>query len=637
MSFNDKITSAEMFYDFLENLVIQLLLFAFSELTVRFIIPFPARRVDHNIMRLCIIQCCILAVASLILHLFHYNPLLLLISVILIFFKFLMVYSNNNSDYRHEDGHISKPLPRINTVCNTVPSQYMGEDSVAYGNVIAQPQSNFGTTISPRQDLIENGRNKQHTYQNLNLTQRSPACIATGFQRITRRIPQPSTTPPALTKFEAPSQLSQSRLSRSSLKETSKAVFQPTSNYYKYVSSFWSKPKPSECPPGIVNTGNVCFITSTLQALAWTPEFVKKLKTECKPKDETNSPVSAKLLFLRSLCGVLEKCCVLPDGSSSYESINSSQFLKQVSESVPHLVASPHRSQRQTQQDASEFLLWLLDHLDGSKPNNPSQSFESAKQKRAECFVTLQNARSDNFAMYRKTLTELAEVDWILQGKEASVLTRELFLGQMIEARACQNCQKLSVNVEYFTVLPLPIPDSRSSTVHLSLISCFDKFSTVEELTSTNMMVCSCSSDDSTQEEMILTPGIRLAMLSQLPKRFVLQLSRFSYDTTYRSAQKNTIEIMIPSSFDITPYLLETKLNSNGASSQKAVYSLYAVCIHTGASTTSYGHYISYCKAFDGIWYCFNDSYVSVVKNIEQELLTSIVLQNAYLLLYSLL
>ena len=631
MAINSNIFSADLFYAYLRNLGIELILLILSEMTVRFIIPSHTRRLDR--MRLCIIHCCILAVASLILHLFHYKPLLLLVSTITIFFRFLLVYSNNPDD-RH-DRHISKPLRRMNTMHNVVPfqlNQFVSDDTVAGGNEVAWPQSNSGTSLVPRQGVMGNGRNKLHnSYHNLNSTQQSPA-HTTGFPRNTWRTSLPSVS------FAA-----SNPLSRSPLKGSSTAVDQPSipythQSYLKYVSSFWGKPKPSECPPGIVNTGNVCFITSILHSLAWTPRFIEKLRTVCKPRDESNSLVSAKLQLLRSLCAVLDKCCVLPDGSNTYDSVDSSQFLKQVSESVPYLVAPPHRSQRQTQQDASEFLLWLLDNLDGSKANDPSHLFESTKQERAECFVKLQNASSDHLATYKDPLTELAKADWILQGKEASFLTHELFLGQMIEARACQKCQKLSVNVEYFTVLPLPIPNSRPHSVHLSLIDCFDMFITVEELTSSNMMVCSCSSDGSKQEEMILTPGNRLAMLSRLPKRMVIQLSRFSYNAAHKSAQKNTIPIIIPKSIDITPYLLETKLNSNGSSSEmygKAVYSLYAVCIHTGAQSTSYGHYISYCKAFNGIWYCFNDSYVSVVTDMVQELLTPVMLQNAYLLLYS--
>ena len=337
---------------------------------------------------------------------------------------------------------------------------------------------------------------------------------------------------------------------------------------------------------------------------------------------------------------MLDRCHVLPDGVSSFSAVDSSLFLKDVSELAPYLVALPQSGQRQTQQDASEFLLWLLDNLESDAACSlsavSSDVFSSAAQQREECLVQLCNANSDDIRTFREPLSKLAEADWTLQSNKGSHLTRDLFLGQMVEARVCQKCKKMSVNVEYFTVLPLPIPESQQGSIGGSLIDCFKCFGTVEELTSSNMMVCSCSPAGS-QHEMILTPGMRLAMLSRLPKRMIIQLTRFSYDTALKSARKNATPITLPTSIDTTPYLMESKLKNGSAirSERRAVYTLYALCVHTGAQSTSFGHYVAYCRVPNGTWYCFNDSYVSVVANMEQELQTATVLQNAYLLFYA--
>ena len=85
---------------------------------------------------------------------------------------------------------------------------------------------------------------------------------------------------------------------------------------------------------------------------------------------------------------------------------------------------------------------------------------------------------------------------------------------------------------------------------------------------------------------------------------------------------------------------MQNKLTTNGnvgctERSATAIYTLYAICIHTGAQSTSFGHYIAYCRASNGVWYCFNDSYVSIVANIQQELQKPTVLKNAYLLYYT--
>ena len=486
-------------------------------------------------------------------------------------------------------------------------------------------------------------------------------------------------------------------LGRNSLKGTSVGDTAPQSSeshlhqregYLQYVSSFWGRSKPSHTPPGIYNSGNICFAVSTLQALTWTPKFVELLNTVCQQKRKTVSPPSEKLQLLMSLHSVLHRCHILPDGTTSFSPISSLGFLKKISEMVPYLVAPPYSGHRQTQQDASEFLLWLLDNLEGDGSSFQSGSSKEelavAQKNKNQCLLLVEDADSDDITSYRQPLLELAKADWQLECEKASFLTRELFLGQMVEARQCQNCKKLSVNVEYFTLLPLPIPETHSG--QLSLTDCFNSFGTVERLTETNMMACSClpaqqageermegeSSGEKIEgqqkvrehvgsevegggmkgeqvggggmkgehvggdKEFVLTEGMRLVMLSRLPKRLILQLSRFSYNPVRKSAQKNSTPITLPLTLDLSPFLMETKLNSDKTKSgHGSVYTLYAVCIHTGAQSTSFGHYLAYCRASNGTWYCFNDSYVSVVENIELELQDSLLLQNAYLLLYS--
>ena len=627
-----------------------MLLFLLSELIVRFIIPSPSRRTER--LKLLVIQGCVLTVAVLLLNLFHHKPFLLVCVTIFIFIRLVSTIASEPNGAPHV--HISKRLRKNTNVDGTSPMHWgheWGQPTLTVGSqpttlthrpntdtTTSLPQARVGNTLLQRSTVGGGAKMQQNSHRTHN-SQQGASTWGANSRYPTRVQPQ------GVTDFNT---VTQGPQKGTHVGTAVPASHQGTSHgypshiYLQYISS-WLPKKPSECPPGISNSGNACFINSTLQTLAWTPGFIDNLKIACGTQQSSSSVSPTKVQLLKSLQSVLEQCHVVPNGSSTFSTINSSEFLNAVSELVPYLVAPPQSRHQQTQQDASEFLLWLLDNMEGiaasSMLNVSSDDLTSAEQKKELCYLKLHNANSNDIETYGEPLTELARADWVLQSKEGSFLTREFFLGQMVEARECQNCNRMSVNVEYFTVLPLPIPDSQPHSERRSILDCFDRFSTVEELNSSNMMVCSCSPSGE-NGEMILTLGKRLAMLSRLPKRLIIQLSRFSYNTALKCAQKNATPITFPTSFDISPYLMESKLTTNGTaactgSSKTAFYTLYSICMHTGAQSTSFGHYLAYCKASNGVWYCFNDSYVSVVANMEQELQKATVLQNAYLLYYT--
>lgn len=637
----------------LSKLGTEILIFLGSELIVRFIIPSPTRRADQ--LKLLGIQACILVVATLLL-VFYHIPFLLFLVTAFVCVKFISIYSSSVTEATGAPHvHVSKPLRKSITSENEGPIHpwYTGKEGISRATV-----NNYQPFVNAQANVIRSQTGAaESTARNSQMAQqlhyrplyhhnvpRQPK-QETSSSSVKSRYPMGDycTNRPSVRSHGGV--VTSTTLSRTPLKS---APYIPASHeydrpysgqsYLQYVSSFWNHKRPSECPPGIRNSGNVCFINSTLQALAWTPGFIEKLKstTEIQATPENSS----KIELLKILHSLLDKCHVLPDGVSHFSAVNLSEFLKGVSELAPRLVAPPQGGNRQFQQDASEFLLWLLDITEcdatHSESQNSSKACESATQRREECHLQLYNASADDISTFRKPLSELAEVDWILQSREGSFLTHDLFLGQMVEARECQNCKKMSVNVEYFTVLPLPIPQCKGGSVRQSLTDCFNCFSNVEELNSSNMMVCSCSPSGD-NEQLVLTPGRRLAMLSRLPKRTIIQLTRFSYNTVRKSAQKNSTPISIMMSIDVTPFLMESRLRNGSAISnmKTTLYSLYALCIHTGAQSTSFGHYLAYCRAANNMWYCFDDSHVSLVADMEHELQTAQVLQNAYLLFYT--
>lgn len=128
----------------------------------------------------------------------------------------------------------------------------------------------------------------------------------------------------------------------------------------------------------------------------------------------------------------------------------------------------------------------------------------------------------------------------------------------------------------------------------------------------------------------------RRCLLQQLPECLVIQLLRFSFNQFSRQSRKIGASVSIPlKGLDLTSIIYDNVTNRNDDFTEKKVkkYDLYGICVHLGAESTNFGHYICYCQAENGIWYKFDDELVWEV-NIEYELTTREIRENAYLLFY---
>lgn len=385
---------------------------------------------------------------------------------------------------------------------------------------------------------------------------------------------------------------------------------------------------PSTTPPGLINNGNTCFVNSTLQCLNWTPGFIKVLPDFSGERSDTS-------IFLSKLNHVLNLCSQMPDGKSKFGPVSTAELLSSMSPLASHLVAPTNSPQYQ--QDTAEFLLWLLNHLhntlrtqsDGQTGLHTSLApnyINDMKEIKKMCEATIKEVGSSDTQAIREPMSKLAEVDWSLNWQDHSSTLYDLFMGQILEARECQNCKKVTMNIEYFTLLPLPIPLSNHN--HTSALKeCLQKFSKEEELVQDNMITCSCTTGDS------LAPATRLALLSIIPKSLIIQLTRFSYDSSRHAAFKNDTPVYFPQHIDISPHTMQYRLNS-GQQQQPMRYELHAFCVHSGAQSTSFGHYVAFCKTVKQEWYFFNDDRVVHISDIEAELKSEYVLCNAYLLFY---
>lgn len=387
------------------------------------------------------------------------------------------------------------------------------------------------------------------------------------------------------------------------------------------TSSSWISTRSQSSPPGIRNTGNICFLVSVIHCLAGIEGFVSLLSKFPTPRDESD------INLISSLQAVIQQC-----QNWSLSSIRPNNLLLALSSQAPHLV-----TRNQSQQDAGEFLLWLLDNLhEIFKKTSSINKAEGDNQSKISQLKTERDniksitMRSDEINTYRNEVIRLSAVDYSILEQENMSSIYKLCCGQLFEARECQQCRKVSTNIEYYTILTLPVPQTSNGDIKLQL--CFELFGQIERLSHThNMFRCSCTIDDSP----VLTSGNRIACLSYLPSHLIIQLSRFSYDYLHKQALKNQTQIEFPvSALDLSSFTLQSKLEMSPDACQTPTYDLCGFCVHTGARSTNYGHYIAYSKVKDGSWYRFDDDYVSLVTDIDKEIKRPFVSQNTYLIFY---
>ena len=336
--------------------------------------------------------------------------------------------------------------------------------------------------------------------------------------------------------------------------------------------------------------------------------------------------------------------------------------------------------------------------------------------------MQIENAGGLDVSGYADAVQRLSDLEWLTYKETAQSVIDDLFTGQIVEALHCTACSRLTVDIQTFNILPVPISHPRSMNGLVRLEDCLAKFGTVEELYGPDGLQCDCcnrknasasgepadgmrisqgaalgaspilpngitrirvgdtlrrrklGSDSaiyspmagssvamspigSTRGELLndsgfqehgmrtstpiaagppvrLTDGQRRSLLRQVPECMIVQLLRF----TYSGGQPVKVHqpVILPlNNLDLTPQIVDTVIQRPDVATQTAShrYDLCGLCLHLGADVTASGHYISYGKTSDGEWYRYDDDQVVAV-NMEYELSTRMVRENAYLAFY---
>ncbi|OWF45254.1 ubiquitin carboxyl-terminal hydrolase 3-like [Mizuhopecten yessoensis] len=497
----------------------------------------------------------------------------------------------------------------------------------------------------------------------------------------------------------------------------------------RFISAFGFSSTP-EKPPGLRNEGqNLCFMNSILQCLARTPNLIQSLSTETSKESECTMEES---LLLTSIVEILENCKV----KGSAKVLDPIAF-RQAASSLPNsVVALP--TQRQAQQDAAEFYMWFMDSLHCLLNKNRKSNADEAKKSKASerlktlkfiygdlnpaklqdlksaCKQEIDQAHGLQNNSYAEPVQRLSDLEWLTYKADNNSIIDNSFTGQLVIGYHCLTDNRITVNMQTFNILPVPIVPPREVSGLVMLADCFTTFCNVEHLTGQDALDhnswCPAAEKCTTPVQGLSTPSApkvngrkrgfssvdsavgslgspltgnpmspipgngefvndsgfqdtvfktstpiadsqfsfipqhqrlkdaqRRCLLRQLPECLVIQLMRFNYNPFTRQSSKVQAPVSIPlRDLDLTQIMFDTVTNREDLSAPEHThkYDLYGVCVHLGADTTSYGHYISYCLQSDNnTWYKFDDEDVTEV-NMEYELTMRELRENAYILFY---
>ncbi|GAQ92742.1 hypothetical protein KFL_011170010 [Klebsormidium nitens] len=370
-------------------------------------------------------------------------------------------------------------------------------------------------------------------------------------------------------------------------------------------------------PRGLVNTGNSCFLNSTLQALFACPPFlllVNQLKTAPLNSDEYPM-LWALVTYLgqfdtRSGSPPVAPSRTGPGGSTPVDV--GQPFTPDMFVDVLHRFSpqTPQRGLRRArQEDAQEFLSYVMDRM-----HEELLKLEAAPAEAPPARVP--NGPLPNGAAAAAGGPGEGDDEWETVGpKNKSAVTRmhthaesalSSIFGGSLQSLVKTKGSKASATVQPFTIVPLDI----AAEVVRSVEDALQLFAAPETL------------DGYRAPNKTEVAASKLLKIATLPRVLVLHLMRFSF-----SGERGSSKVHKPVKFPPTLTIPVKLLTSPPAPAEIRRYELVATVSHIGKDPSG-GHYTADARQEDGRWLRFDDSTVSVVS------LNRVLHDQAYLLLY---
>ncbi|XP_006619427.1 ubiquitin carboxyl-terminal hydrolase 2-like isoform X2 [Apis dorsata] len=330
---------------------------------------------------------------------------------------------------------------------------------------------------------------------------------------------------------------------------------------------------------GLRNIGNTCFMNSVIQCLSNTRPLLEYLLNEQYLADINTTTSSMKGALIKAFSQVIHELWEV--GGDLV--VNTTALKSQIQRFAPRFMGY-------SQQDAQEFLRYLLEglHEDVNRVT-----------------VKPQPIHTDIPEMY--TDSQKAVESWKRYLRSEDSMIVDVFVGQLRSSLHCTSCDHVSVTLDPFWDLSLPIP-ARSGTVKLS--QCLEHFTREEVLDGDEKPTCS-----KCQMRRKCTKSFSI---QKFPKILVIHLKRFSPMERFRSKLNVMVDFPL-TGLDLSAFAAPRVPG--------CTYNLYGVANHSG--TTHSGHYTAYCKhPYSAEWHEYNDSRVSAVPA------RSVVSNEAYVLFY---
>ncbi|XP_034032337.1 ubiquitin carboxyl-terminal hydrolase 3 [Thalassophryne amazonica] len=333
---------------------------------------------------------------------------------------------------------------------------------------------------------------------------------------------------------------------------------------------------------GLRNLGNTCFMNAILQSLSNSEQFscyfkelpavaLRSGKTAGRRMYHTRSQgttVSLVEEFRKTLCSLWQ-------GNQTAFSPDSLFY------AIWKIMPSFRGYQ---QQDAHEFMRYLLDHL--------HRELQCSRNGAAHPVSAQDGIRKSS-----------SESKCCINGTNSVVTS--IFGGILQNEVNCLICGTESRKFDPFLDLSLDIPSQfrhkRSKDQEpgptCTLRDCLRSFTDLEELDETELYYChKCKKRQKSTKKF---------WIQKLPKVLCLHLKRFHWTAFLRNKVDTYVEFPLQS-LDMRGYLLEPE----NSLLESCLYDLVAVVVHHGSGVGS-GHYTAY-GFHDSRWYHFNDSTVTL-------------------------
>jgi ubiquitin C-terminal hydrolase len=312
---------------------------------------------------------------------------------------------------------------------------------------------------------------------------------------------------------------------------------------------------------GLTDLGNTCYLNACLQVLSHTPGLhqattKEDLKTYTLDVDTPENSLLNEWNNLRDL---------LWDNNCT---IGPNKLVNEV-HSFAKYKDNPLFS-GYLQNDLPEFLLMLVD------------GFHEALKHKVQINIT-GKATNDLDKMAIKCYKMVQDT---YKNGHSSII--DLFYGIQITKIITLKGVVLSTIPEPMFILDLPI-------VGNGVMDCLDQYYGMERLDGDNQYM-----NDSTH---LKEDVDKCTVVWILPNILVISLKRFN-----NTGNKNNHLI----SFDLNH--LDMSKYVEGYYPQSYIYEVYAICNHMG--NNHHGHYNTYIKHSNGKWYCFDNSNISLVCNV---------------------